>query len=549
MRKAVARILPQGPRDLGGTLLGLRLDIMSIGEFYVSLDDPHRTWLPGDEVLGQIILATTKNLVNVAVTLSLIGVIKINSLSHKLRPVKQELFNHTIRIYGDETGQAGLFKGEHRFPFIVKLPVKRIFTSIEFGKGLINYILRAAIGSTQLSPVSQSGELSNPTCTSEKVLNILKPIDVLLLPPAKPKRLIIKDPRQQRLLMRTHLVSSSATLLTTLSTELNATDTPSESSGSIKLSFEIPQRGFIRGELIPMRLLINHFRQLLDLNGVIVTLVRVCRLNNAPGGFLELFRKDLQQVILPLYVDPESKHGLVTTNLRVPPDAFPTIEKCPLVGFQYYIEVLVNLLGKPVDINGGAHTPRLVDQEGNSPVGLDASIEAPSRVAFVNTDKFKRLRKFLQLTQEIIIGTHRLIPNDGLLPWLRRLSLLGMALPQVGTNPTTPLEPPMPLVLEQELRNSPEFSEVPGYTENIDTDIPNNFGAIATPYHEVSVSESSDEKQRLQAQEAALLPLAPPDSDDDALATTDVPEALPSLPPYMGNPTAGGENVSDTLEQ
>ena len=40
------------------------------------------------------------------------------------------------------------FKREHVFPFIVKLPNKRVFTSIDFGKGSINYTLKASIGNS-----------------------------------------------------------------------------------------------------------------------------------------------------------------------------------------------------------------------------------------------------------------------------------------------------------------------------------------------------------------------------------------------------------------
>ncbi|EGW34627.1 uncharacterized protein SPAPADRAFT_57673, partial [Spathaspora passalidarum NRRL Y-27907] len=156
MRKAVSRILPkQKPYESASTLLStststssnFKIDFHSIDDFYIQLDNPHQIWLPGDEVPGQIVLITKKNLANIVITLSLIGFIKINASSQsKLRPIKHTLFDHTIKIYGEEeTSNAdfnnGLFKGEHVFPFIVKLPNKRIFTSIDFGKGSINYTL------------------------------------------------------------------------------------------------------------------------------------------------------------------------------------------------------------------------------------------------------------------------------------------------------------------------------------------------------------------------------------------------------------------------
>ena len=67
------------------------------------------------------------------------------------------------------------------FPFIVKLPNKRVYTSIDFGKGSINYILKAAIGNSSsyvipvppdnasTSSLTKKKILQNPSHTSEKV--------------------------------------------------------------------------------------------------------------------------------------------------------------------------------------------------------------------------------------------------------------------------------------------------------------------------------------------------------------------------------------------
>ena len=68
---------------------------------------------------------------------------------------------------------------------------------------------------------------------------------------------------------------------------------------TIKAILEVPQRGYLRGELIPIKLSINHLRKIQDFNGIIITFVRVCRLDNGPDGVVESFRKDLQQLILP----------------------------------------------------------------------------------------------------------------------------------------------------------------------------------------------------------------------------------------------------------
>ncbi|KAK6455980.1 pH-response regulator protein [Scheffersomyces xylosifermentans] len=653
MRRAVSKIIPT-PKFLSNNSSGestlssnFRIDFNSVAEFYIQLDKPHKTWLPGDEVPGQIILISKKNVANIVITLSLIGYVKINASSHsKLRPIKQTLFDHTIKIYGDslsaqdESGELanGLYKGEHVFPFIVKLPNKRVFTSIDFGKGSINYILRASIGNSssytttsassqnQSPPATQASSnshlsssslfaktkglkiLHNPTYTSEKLINLVNPIDVTALPAPKPKRLILKDPRGQnaKKLSRTQSSTSTINTINTMNTystlssnnsenndnsnttntitfaNTNSSTNPNTASPfptidkanfqkpeTIKVSLEIPQRGYLRGELIPIKLSINHLKKIQDLNGIIITLVRVCRLDNGAESFFESFRKDLQQSVIPLYVDPVTFQSEINTSLRVPADAFPTIVGCPLVSFQYFIEVLVNLSGKSLALdNDGVpeHHPqtKVVDD----PTTFNFNFNTPSlasqhhkeRSGFINTDKFKRSKKFLQLTTEVVIGTHRSSSNEterenvnGAIndmtiadqPSLSRRSSSsvsnnspnnGSVLPQASMSlsgqPSYINAIPETAAMNS-FQSPPYFENQSGYPP-----VPTNFNSIPN-YNELNgtsalgtaVASGQDreisEKERMRAHESSLLPSAPPldgveeddangiDNDDD----------------------------------
>lgn len=649
MRKAVSKILPSS-NPSSNLLLNFKLDHNSIDEFYINLDSPHKTWLPGDEISGQIILITKKNLVNVVVTLTLIGTIKINPSSHsKLRSLKHSLFKHTIMIYGSDVTNSptgdfsnGLHKGEHRFPFIVKLPLKRIFTSIDFGRGSIAYTLSSAIGNTPPktafnsstnnstsnprtnspnSPqlVSSNENTSskffksrnitlstNPNHVSEKTINIISPIDVSILPPPKPKRLIIRDPQKaNKNLAKTQSSTSTiqtqsttssgdsasvhstnennttsntvGTPLTTINSDSNNTIQPTESphtlnknnssssiapsgarTGSIKVALDIPQRGYIRGESIPIKISLNHTRPLQDLNGIILTFVRVCRLDNGPDGYLESFRKDLQQSILPLYVDPTTLLAEVNTSVRIPPDAFPTIVGCPLVSFQYFVEVLVNLSGKTVDIQGSnnhTNAPKLLENTGESMGTPTSEIDkfnftnTPERSTFINTDKFKRSKRFLQLNTEIIVGTHRLEKADNISVKSRRSSTtnLGTPSPQnltgfnTGNSPieysTTPLQGPNP---------SPQFiSAIPESTEATFESPP----YVVPNYSDINMTvplpaqPDMTEKERVRAHEQALMPSAPDmEEDDEDHAISPIQDDI--LRPVVG---ASGQSDSNNI--
>lgn len=662
MRKVVSKILPNSS-SLSSNLsliLNFRLDYYSIDEFYIDLDSPHKTWLPGDEVSGQIILVTKKNLVNIAVTLTLAGTIKINPSSHsKLRSLKHTLFKHTITIYGNDgsnlpTGDFsnGLHKGEHRFPFIVKLPIKRIFTSIDFGRGSISYTLTSAIGSTppkstvinsslssnvtnssiksttsSNSPQLESSNDShgggkffksknislstNPNHISEKIINIISPIDVSVLPPPKPKRLIVRDP--QKMTKNLSKIQSTASTITqstissgdsisshsaindnhfgsnnNTSSSINNSDSHSHANHninidlpstikhngttssttsstrfkSIKVSLEISQRGYIRGELIPIKISLNHTRPLQDLNGIILTFVRVCRLDNGPDGYLESFRKDLQQSILPLYVDPTSLKAEVNTSVRIPPDAFPSIVGCPLVSFQYFIEVLVNLSGKTVDIQGSnnhTNTPTLLENTGDN-LGTPTSeidkfkfTNTNERSTFINTDKFKRSKRFLQLNTEIIVGTHRLEKMENASINSRSSTTnLPSPSPQNGTslpgspavdvlsipslpcpNPSQPLISAIPESIEASFQSPPYV--IPNYNDiNMTVPLPNQ--------------SDLSEKERLRAHEQALMPSAPDLEEDgeDEQAISPIQDDM--LAPVNQTPIQNNENNQDQYQ-
>lgn len=460
-----------------------KVDLRSIEVFHILLNNPHKAWHPGEEVAGTIIFISKRNLANVSIILTLVGYVKVkSSMQAKVNPTKHILFNHTTRIYGEEVSRSrlsefenGLLKGEHRFPFVVKLPKKNVHSSISFGKGSIKYLLRASVGdssslqnmitpikpgnladtSTKIPSKAKAVKNEDVVLSSEKQIHLVNSIDVSKLPPATAKKLVIRDPRLKGKLSRTYSSASTVNTVNTFrSFSSNNSDTPSPHDGTttqpqmaggtnststpdprgagetnkqndIKVSLEIPQRGYLRGELIPISVNISHLRQIQDMNGIIITLVRVSRLDNGPEGLYESFRKDLQQLVLPLFVDPKTLKGQIRSSIRVPVDAFPTIVGCPLMSFQYYIEVLLNLSGKSVSLDD----PEVPKQKEHTSLQSYIQTQAKDfkfdfsnypnillnhneRSFFVNTDKFKKMKKFVQLTSEITIGTTRLVPKE-----------------------------------------------------------------------------------------------------------------------------------------
>lgn len=584
MRRAVSKLLPTKTLKPLETTQSFNIDHSSVEDFYILLDNPHKSWYPGEEISGQVILISRKNLGNIVITFSLSGYIKMNALPHsKLRPMKQVLFNHCIKIYGPDTDLPssaglvnGLYKGEHRFPFVVKLPTKRVYTSIDFGKGAIIYTLKTVLRpvNSEESPLpGQSpsdssifrpralSRLHSPSFTLEKHIKIVDPIDVAELPLPKPKKLIIKDPRRGKL----RRTQSSGSTINTVST-INSKSSDSEfmphhpsmgsatsssntingnglhspgismnsvpqinndgNASSILVTMDLGQRGFLRGELIPVKLSIQHLKQIQDSRGIIVTLVRVCRIDHGPESYFESFRKDLQQLVIPLFVDPVTFSLEISTSLRVPADAFPTITGCPMVSFQYFIEVMLNLSGKTLALDNGP-VVNLVSHEESSPAlspsgGTSYNIQyGQDRSEFINTDKFKRLKKFLQMTTEVIIGTHRLEKHNTQVSTPENVATVQEQSMSLGSTPSSLV--PQTYTRPQNVINSvPELQELTNYPIPPYLESPNNTQESAPNYFEPNAPRPMpdlgplSEKDRMRQHEAALLPSEPQfDSEDE----------------------------------
>lgn len=150
---------------------------------------------------------------------------------------------------------------------------------------------------------------------------------------------------------------------------------------TITATAELLKSGALPGDTIPVRIMINHNRQIRSPHGIIITLYRQGRLDVHPAiplgpsdadgkkvyeDFIpksrtglsglslgtsrsnSVFRKDLFQTFAPLIIDPTTMTATVKTSIRIPEDAFPTITRVPgaMISFRYYVEVVIDLRGK-----------------------------------------------------------------------------------------------------------------------------------------------------------------------------------------------------------
>ncbi|GAV55671.1 hypothetical protein ZYGR_0AY00630 [Zygosaccharomyces rouxii] len=331
-----------------------------VREFYIKLDDPHRIWKPDECIGGETVLNIKKDVVNVAIRLKLVSQVKVKSSvgGTTLRTkVTDKLLEKTTFLYGSESdcqfnGQKdvvnGLTQGEHIFPFKLKIPNgKKVFSSIKFERGSISYYLQCSLETMGRSQVER------PVSRCTHFFLVMVPLDVSNLPEPKTKTVVLQSTSPVR---SSHGVSfdngSSNTKNTGNSNTSNNTNNSASSISdkTVRISVDLSKAGYCIGEVIPIRVSLQHYKNFCHPAGLIVTLARICRVGS--GGKdepVETFRKDICQTIRPIYVDPETHECSVTAYLKVPIDTFSTFTSLQkFFTFQYYVEVMINLSQKNV---------------------------------------------------------------------------------------------------------------------------------------------------------------------------------------------------------
>lgn len=355
-----------------------------------------------------------------------------------------------------------LARGEHIFAFEFTLPKKGLFNSLEFERGSISYILTAFC------------HIGGKVMSCKKSVAVICPIDVSLLPAPRPAVLTANVHKKKK------------------------------EKGAVKVQVEIPQRGYLRGETVPVKISVAHIKQMRSLKAIIVTLSRISVVC-VEGSEPQSFRKDLYQTVSPLYTDPHNCSAVVSTSMRIPTDTFPTTVGCPLVSFQYCIEAVIDLAGR-----------------------WDSSEEFDLQHNFLDPDRLKNGKGVVTLLSEIIIGSTRnsnpsppdtSSASSHLHPVNGSLSTATIATATTSTTTSTNYSVPPPL---SNLHHTATRSSLSSNSSSVIT-APSSSANIPLPLEHLS------EKDRLRMMELALLPSEPPTASSPAMSSEDIaPMAPPS---------------------
>lgn len=431
-----------------GSASGL-LNCNAVRQVLIELKEPHRIWKPGEYVSGEAVLSLKKDTTNVALRLKMISEIKVKTSGGATvkKSRGERLVEKSTMLYGEDLSDKqdenkivnGLTKGEHRFPFRMKVPSgRKVFSSLEFERGSIRHYLQCQVEGMGFK------QEEKPVLCCERAFYVIVPVDVAGLPKQKTRRVILQSASTVRQTSRSPGDGSSSYLTRTT----NKSSHSNSSSGSnseanvedktVTISVDISHSGYSIGEIIPINVSVQHYKSFRHPAGLIVTLSRICRVGS--GGKdepMETFRKDICQTVSPLYVDPTTLHSNSMVYLKVPIDAFSTFTSIPkYFTFQYYVEIVVNLsrknivytesnraFGAPSDTALSSGGSGKTDIEGNlnqiqrkflNIVGNDASIvddnEIESNIFYrdmVNVQKLKRQNNVTGMSVETFIGTTR----------------------------------------------------------------------------------------------------------------------------------------------
>lgn len=485
-----------------------------VRQLIIELKEPHRIWKPDEYVVGEAILVLKKDTTNLALRLGMVSEIRVKtSGSTTVKKSRGErLFERSTLLYGEDYSEDqdkdkgkitnGLTKGEHRFPFRMKVRSgRKVFSSLEFERGSIRHYLQCQV--ENMGPKQEE----KPVSCCEQAFFVIVPVDVATLPKQKTRRVVLQSASTVRqvpkglgdgsssFLTRTTNKSSNSNSSSGSNSELNAVDK------TVTISVNISHSGYSIGEIIPINVSVQHYKSFCHPAGLIVTLSRICRVGS--GGKdepMETFRKDICQSVSPLYVDPTTFHSNSTVYLKVPIDAFSTFTSLSkYFTFQYYVEVVVNLsqknivftesnraIGVPSDTALSSSEPGKTNIEGNinqiqrkflNMVGNDASVaddnDIESNIFYrdmVNVQKLKRQNNVTGMSVETIIGTTRSQSKCQTI----EVEQTAQVINELPESPLTPITPSAKSVINDWLMPAyadVNYPPVPQYTPNSEVHI------------------------------------------------------------------------------
>ncbi|KAM5356006.1 hypothetical protein ACJ41O_002652 [Fusarium nematophilum] len=382
---------------------------------------------------------------------------------------------------------------------------------------------------------------------------------------------------------------------------------------TITATIELLKGGCLPGDAISVRVTVQHIKRVKSMTGVIVTLYRQGKIDSNPpsalfdeslspedmsridredvfprsrtglgglsltsSGSTSMFRKDLDQNIAPLIIDPSTMKTSVTVTVKLPDDSFPTIKGVPgeMISFRYLVEVVVDLGGRLANQMQTGPASRFGPFHGSS----DNHTYGPRRGANIaDTSQLRHEKGVISLSMETVVGTvdtsrgrkrsrpsptsHRMQPdsdeedmvnqdssyadeaphepyrNNGQLSPTSYFS----SQPNGGRHPPPPIPSHPPQPYSQVVPLQPPSQQPPHAHQDFPHPHINGFvhppaAPMYVPPPEIPNQTNLSEKERIRQAETRLLPSQPPEAgpsasnDDENIYDAEDTPRPPQLP-------------------
>lgn len=216
----------------------------------------------------------------------------------------------------------------------------------------------------------------------------------------------------------------------------SSTTSSSNATQTITATTELPRHGALPGDSIPVRVSVAHTKPYVK-GVVIATLYRLGRIDMHPnlstankkdkkkedevypksktglGGLYftnstpnSVFRKDLSQSSTMMVIHPTTLSCDITTSVKVPDSAFPTIANVPggMISFTYHVEVVIDLFGK---LGEARYLPRLTSTDPTFTTSQGSANQLSSEWSnnILDTSQLRRNKSVVTFEMSVTIGT------------------------------------------------------------------------------------------------------------------------------------------------
>ncbi|KAF5538755.1 pH-response regulator palF RIM8 [Fusarium mexicanum] len=371
--------------------------------------------------------------------------------------------NGLASLFQDEqvlSGEGRLEPGRYEFGFDLLFPDKGLPSSIDFERGTVSYMVTATLTRpTSIAPTSscerkvmRKSMVMDKSAAAPSDINEFNSEQDPLETPTEDLREQVTNPRSPiQSDMRSEIsgesgVSNSTSLsrpeaaLSQVGT-LTSAKQQAVDKKTITATVELLKGGCLPGDAVSVRVTVQHTKRVKSMTGVIVTLLRQGKIDSNPPSALfdeslsrddvaridkedvfprsrtglgglsltsssstSIFRKDLDQNIAPLIIDPNTMQTSVTVTVKLPDDSFPTIKGVPgeMISFKYVVEVVVDLGGR---LSNQMQTgPTRFGPYGHG--SADNHTYGPRRGANIaDTSQMRHEKGVIAVSMETVVGT------------------------------------------------------------------------------------------------------------------------------------------------